>query len=268
MKKREFPFSIYFYRFAAKYSYALLLHKRLHLKKYSNILSFLEKDCSSILDRYRDENVVLSAPIPKQLWVLWWQGKDNLPPIVKECVKRMASLEGYKLTVLDKENISSYIDLSDVLPLLESGELKIQFMSDIIRMRILRKHGGFWIDSTMLIMDESFLDNIVDNYSFYSIRLKDFEEWWTIIDYFQIDFTVRLGYENLPWIRNLIDSFPYYENDMFYLDKVSSKVLTEKKRALIDSAPMYKLNWRKKIKTLDNRTTCYEYAIKRLGLFD
>ena len=304
MKKREFPFSIYFYRFAAKYSYALLLHKRLHLKKYSNILSFMEKDCSSILDKYRNMDVTLSAPIPKQLWVLWWQGKDNLPPIVKECVKRMASLENYNLTILDKENISSYIDLSDVLPLLESGELKIQFMSDIIRMRILRKHGGFWIDTTMLIMDESFLDSIVEKYSFYSIRLKDFEEWWnvsaarwsayfwatskdnpffsymddaftyfalkhkTIIDYFQIDFTVRLGYENIAWIRKLIDSFPYYENDMFYLDKVSSKVLTEKKRALIDSAPMYKLNWRRKLKTLEGKTTCYEYAIRRLGLFD
>ena len=101
-----------------------------------------------------------------------------------------------------------------------------------------------------------------DAFTYFALKHK------TIIDYFQIDFTVRLGYENIAWIRKLIDSFPYYENDMFYLDKVSSKVLTEKKRALIDSAPMYKLNWRRKLKTLEGKTTCYEYAIRRLGLFD
>ncbi len=304
MKKREFPFSLYFYNFVAKYSYALLLHVPLHLKKYSTILSFMKKDCASVLDKYRNMDVKLSGSVPKHLWVLWWQGKDKLPPIVSECVDRMKRLEGYELTMLDKDNISSYIDLSDVLPLYKNGEISIQFFSDIIRMRLLRHHGGFWVDSTMAIMDKDFFNDIESSYSFYSVKLEKFKEWWNvsggrwsayfwatvpdnpffaymddcftyfalkhkaIVDYFQIDFTARTGYNELPWFRKLVDSFPYYKNDMFFLLKVQNKPLTDDLKKKIDSAPVYKMNWRKKIKTLEGKTTCWEYAVKRLGSSD
>jgi|GEM_PF-4011119 len=299
-KKREFPFSVDFYNFAAKYSYALLLHRPLHLKKYSNILSYMKKDCADVLEKHRNESSELTGSIPGHLWVLWWQGADKLPPIVSECVERMSNIEGYELTILDKDNISSYIDLSDMLPLLESGELKIQFMSDVIRMRILRKHGGFWVDATLAILDRKFLDDIVAGYQFYSIRLENFQEWWNvsgarwsayfwatvpgnpffaymddcftyfalkhkrIIDYFQIDFTVRLAYEEFAWARKLIDAFPYYRHDMFFLDKVMNRPLADKYRAKMDSDPVYKLNWRKEVKSLDGRETCWEYARRRL----
>ena len=218
-------------------------------KKHELLVRYLGKDLDQVISKHRDRAVEMPpAPaIPKRVWTLWYT-KDNQPELVEHCLRRMKrSLEplGYEVTVLDKGNISSYVDMSDLDPFLERGDIAIQFYSDLLRARLLRKYGGFWIDSTMAVLDPQGLEAMRLSVPFISITKTP--RWpqshnyvlgdkWTaffwgtyegnpffeylddaftyflkkhhgIFDYLHIDYTIACGYTYVPYIKDQIDSF-------------------------------------------------------------
>ncbi|MDR1818551.1 MAG: hypothetical protein LBR07_10415 [Puniceicoccales bacterium] len=96
-----------------------------------------------------------SVPVPKVIWQLWWQGLDNAPPIVNEAIRsvaKLASENGYKHIILTKENYLDYVSIpQNILDGFKAGKIKIQSFSDAIRLELLRKHGGIWIDATCFV---------------------------------------------------------------------------------------------------------------------
>lgn len=56
---------------------------------------------------------------------------------------------------LSEENYKEYITLPDfVLELFQKGKITRTFLSDLIRLELLLKYGGVWIDSTCLLTRE------------------------------------------------------------------------------------------------------------------
>ncbi len=77
----------------------------------------------------------------------WDSGRDNAPAVVKKCFQRWEDLNPeHRLVVLNAH------DLRDVLSDLpfDVGTLPVQAQSDILRVRLLRLHGGAWVDATLL----------------------------------------------------------------------------------------------------------------------
>ncbi len=266
--------------------------KSLYFRKYKAILDYLTKDCAEIIHQYESIDYVPSEEIPKRIWTLWWKGE--MPIIPATCVKRLQTISGYETILLTKENISKYIDISDIINLYESGSISIQFMSDIIRMRLLRKYGGFWCDSTIAVANPDFFDKVRSKCCFFSIKLAEFQDWssvtkgfvssyfWgscpnnpffsyvddmftyfikkheKIIDYFQIDFTVMAGYYHIPFIKNLIDMIPPSNNEIFVIGNLLNREFKQDKwNKLTASNDIFKLNWRKRIKNRDNSYWSY-----------
>lgn len=281
--RSSFPFKIRFYQTMVQICMGMF--KPLYFKKYESILGYMEKDCASVLEKYRAVDCFLEnlGSIPKIIWVLWWQGDGARPPVPDACIKRLSSLSGYEFNLVTKDNIGDYIFMDDILSYFDSGLISVQFLSDLIRMRLLRKYGGFWCDSTIAAINPDFFDDIVSNYKFYSIKLAGFPEWcsvskgyfssyfWAsaennpffsymddcftfflkkhrrIIDYYQIDYTVMLGYRKISFVKDFIDSIPPSNPDIFWLSGMLDKgfdadIWAEK----LKNNSLFKLSWRKR----------------------
>jgi hypothetical protein len=91
----------------------------------------------------------IQAGIPKRIWTFW--NSEKVPPVVAACIgtwKRCCP--GYEICVLTPET------LSDVLPnAREILELPFantpQRLADFIRLHVLYRHGGYWLDASIVL---------------------------------------------------------------------------------------------------------------------
>jgi len=90
------------------------------------------------------------------IWQYWEQGMENAPSIVKACVDSVEKYKnGHEHIILDRNSIKSYTDIPEYIwDLNQKGVIKSAHMSDIIRTNLLTKHGGVWIDATVLLTDD------------------------------------------------------------------------------------------------------------------
>ncbi len=84
------------------------------------------------------------------VWVCWFQGMENAPDIVKACHDSMQHwLDGKELIVITRENYEQYAQLPDfIVEKWEKGILSDAHFSDLLRLELLIRHGGLWLDAT------------------------------------------------------------------------------------------------------------------------
>lgn len=85
--------------------------------------------------------------IPKIIWILWFQGWENAPDLVK-IVRQTWYIHNpdWIIMSLDESNLRYYLT-NYPLP-----NTTIQAKSDIIRLDLLSTYGGVWADATMACM--------------------------------------------------------------------------------------------------------------------
>jgi len=94
-----------------------------------------------------------SGTIPKIIWVSWLQGLNAAPQLVQDCVTQMQKwAPEYDIRVITSANMKEYIDIPyHILCKLKDGIITYTHFSDILRIFLLAKHGGIWMDSTVLL---------------------------------------------------------------------------------------------------------------------
>jgi len=86
----------------------------------------------------------LPRPVPRTIWIYWGQGLDQAPDIVRTCVASWQRMNpGWNVQVLSNDTISTYLNPDDY-----SNALSLVNLSDLLRLRLLRDHGGVWADAT------------------------------------------------------------------------------------------------------------------------
>ena len=253
-------------------------------RKFTRILNQLDKEFASIFEEYKDTSFTLSGEIPRHIWVLWWQGEDNLPYIPHLCLSQFNKY-GCDVTLITKDNYSKYIDLDDLIGFYEkpsalSTKLSIQFISDIMKMRFLNKYGGIWLDATMITTDERFL-NEISCHQFYTIRLENYDEDWCvskalfndsvwasvpenpllqmvdscltshalrhkrIYDYFMIEYAFLSCRRNNENARAMLDSVTPSNPDIYFLQQNEMKPFQEDLWNEVNSkTSIFKMAWR------------------------
>lgn len=104
-------------------------------------------------DNLNDNNASTSSAT---IWWCWLQGFDAAPPIVKACYNSLVHsellvAEGYKVKVIDNKNWREYVELPGyIVEKWEKGRLPAAMFSDLLRVELLIKYGGTWVDSTVL----------------------------------------------------------------------------------------------------------------------
>lgn len=108
-----------------------------------------------------DDNWTKSE-VPKIIWWCWLQGEDQAPPVAKTCLASLRrNLPNYEVRVLTWENLRQYVDLPQVIyDKFDAGWIAGAHFSDILRLALLSKYGGFWIDSTVYCSDDRLFRSI------------------------------------------------------------------------------------------------------------
>lgn len=84
------------------------------------------------------------------VWICWLQGMDNAPQIVKDCYSSVQYwLKDREIVVITSDNISDYVSLPDyIMDKWKEGIISNAHFSDILRIELLIKYGGLWLDAT------------------------------------------------------------------------------------------------------------------------
>lgn len=112
---------------------------------------------------YHNEDIVFlnrneqKVDVPKIIWIFWYD--DQIPELVQLCVDRIKKLHSnYKVNILNRNNVSEYIDIN-INFLVE--KMPVANLSDLIRLKLLKKYGGVWLDASIILeknINEFFLD--------------------------------------------------------------------------------------------------------------
>ena len=220
----------------------------------------MKNDFEFLVDKYKylienETNIPEDSPI----WMMWYQGIENAPPIVKTCFASIFKNRGkHPIYILNKNNINKYLRLPRyIIEKFKKGIIRMAHFSDIIRMGLLLKYGGYWIDSSYFIttplekvntnfftlkprhcfvQNHPFIDcsfsinflavpknSFIAAYSFASL-LFYWKKYNSTICYFLLDYIFKIAYNKLSKFKKIIDDQPYIECDIFSLYYELNKV--------------------------------------------
>lgn len=132
-----------------------------------NIIALAERErCYRKLKRTYRKILINDKPIinderiieeSDKIWICWFQGIENAPELVKACYNSV--LKNYKdkeIIVLTEENYKKYVDMPEhIIKKWEKGYITFAHFSDILRIELLSKYGGLWLDSTIFTTKRS-----------------------------------------------------------------------------------------------------------------
>lgn len=274
--------------------------KRL-MEKHQVMIDFLEQKFKDFWENYHiDKHTPDYNPsLTKKIWVCWWQGLNNAPEIVKKCVESIKRYAGdYEVVIITDNNCKDFVQFPDWL---EEKRKKNIFSrthySDLLRMSILAKYGGIWIDSTFFCAGKGFEDymklplwsikrpdylhaSVASGYfAGYSLGcsyenrwifgvVRDFLfEYWKrydkLVDYLLVDYAVVLAQRHNAKIASLFSQIAPNNNNCDELFKVLGDPYDEKIWAnLKKDTSLFKLTWKQTFpKEVDGKKTFYGMLI-------
>ena len=164
------------------------LYGKLQQKEYSLKLKFMRKGKTQYVKdainaelgrRYLEKEYAwyLKTPkqkysanekLPKIVWWCWLQGLDKAPSMIKMCLSSIKkNFKDYQINIITWDNLNDYIDIPDyIVRKFKIGVIPYAQLSDIIRILLLVKHGGVWIDSTVYCSNSDIL-SIIEEQDFF-----------------------------------------------------------------------------------------------------
>lgn len=270
------------------------------LKKHEVMLKYYKKTFADFFKTYDyKKNQELNRSKSQYsdcIWVCWWQGLDQAPEIVKACVESIKRNAGkHPVILLTEDNYRQYVDIPEwVEEKKNKGIITRTNYSDLLRLSLLAKHGGMWLDATFyctkLIPDEYF------NIPIWSIKRPDyahasvasgyfagyslacnqefrwifatirdfFLNYWkyndTMVDYLMVDYMIVLAQKMDNEIAKAFAEIPSNNplcDELFKnLNNVYDEMLWDK---LKKDTLLFKLTWKQSfINIKDGKSTFYE----------
>ena len=123
-------------------------------KNYLDEITKLEK-------RYKEQNVDRE----RKVWVCWFQGMENAPEIVKRCYASVReNITDREVVLLTEDNYQDYVSFpQEIQTKINCGIIKGAHMSDLLRLELLQKYGGTWIDATVFCSSKNIPDYMLNS---------------------------------------------------------------------------------------------------------
>lgn len=109
-----------------------------------------------------------------KVWICWLQGIENAPEMVKACYQSLNEhIKEKEIILLTEENYRDYIQFPQYIQqLIDTGIITKTHMSDLMRLELLIKYGGTWIDATVFCSGDDYPDYILNSELFMFQTLK------------------------------------------------------------------------------------------------
>ncbi len=87
----------------------------------------------------------------KTVWTIWLQGMNEAPAIVQRCYASMKkNIKNREIVVITEDNYSDYVTFPDfIMEKYRSGVISKVHFADLLRIELLTKYGGTWLDGTV-----------------------------------------------------------------------------------------------------------------------
>ena len=234
------------------------------------------------------------------IWTMWYQGEETCPDIVKLCLAAMRkNCGGHKVILITKDNFRKYADIPEyVLKKVSAGHISLTHLSDIVRASLLEKHGGLWIDSTILTTDK--IPEEIFEADYYTIKIKNCSNQWAsffwgakyskrllasfmreifleylknherLFDYFFLDYTIRTAYREILAFHEECSRVPFNNSNVFKLQDcfLNSEWNAEEFSGLCMNQTFHKLTYKKNfaLKTEQGKETFYGHLLSEYGI--
>lgn len=257
---------------------------------------YLDKYVKKALSEYKKEDSIEESP--KIIWQYWHQGVENAPDLIKASFRSVKKyVPDYEQRILSYDTIKDYVDIPQkYYDLLEKKKIPIAIFSDILRLYLLEKYGGIWMDSTIYLTDklpeevqqaEFFCFKIDETKSFTQTALKCYfiktpsnnvfikllkstiENYWQkndyLINYFMFEHIMTMLRDKSSDVNNIVENIPELKNiDRNILcTKLYDIFNIEEFEKAINNNSIHKISY-KVLKDVDTKNTYYEYLINKI----
>ncbi|RVD19619.1 capsular polysaccharide synthesis protein [Mesorhizobium sp. M4B.F.Ca.ET.017.02.2.1] len=102
--------------------------------------------------------------LPRTIWILWLQGIETAPEIVKASMTSWQRVNpSWTIQILTRESLADFLpEVNDPSSIL-SMSLSDATYSDIVRIELLSRYGGVWVDATCYCLQplDAWLDGVM-----------------------------------------------------------------------------------------------------------
>lgn len=281
---------------------------RIAMRKHEWVLDYMKKACPETIKHYKKMSAPKNFNEPNKdikVWSMWWQGEENADKLFRMCIDSARRHTGHDVITLTKDNYKNYFEIPDyILQKHKEGKIALQHICDLMLVSILAAEGGFFTGATVW-WSQDVTDDFLSS-AFYTCRAvtdsnlsmsrsrwvgylmagnKDFPlfsfvrdcmyEYWKncdkAVDYLMMDYIIELAYQNIPCVKEVIDSLPQNNNlQRNVLINELSKPYDEKEFMKFTEGDtfLYKLSWKfgaKPIKTSKGKLTNYGHILEECG---
>ncbi|MCI8377477.1 MAG: hypothetical protein HFH72_03040 [Lachnospiraceae bacterium] len=252
---------------------------------------YFKEKYGSYTCKEKEQSIALKES--EYVWVSWLQGWEAAPILVQKCVESIKKwTSGKKFVFLTMKNVGEYIEIPDyVMEKFSDGIIRPAFFSDILRLLLLEKYGGLWVDATVFCMDD--FSYLYSGSNFFAFRVTDEEviasSWFLYAakghvlvketlrlvlrycremeqmeHYYIFHYFFRMAAEcyEEEW-----DKVPAIEGSGCYLlfENMNAPYTEEKYQEIARAMPVQKLNYRQYLE-IQKEDTFYQYVVaERLG---
>lgn len=229
----------------------------------------------------------------KNIYILWFQGFSNSPDIIKKCVESCKYYNSdWNIILLDNNNLHNYVELDAYIDI-SKKKIKLCHISDIIRLILLQKYGGLWMDSTLFcnkplnewlpdyIKEGFFAFNkpypniLLSNFFIYAEKDHYIINLWlnSTLNYYHNNNRAHTYlihhylfgelYKNNNKFKEIWDRVPVinaenYGPHYFYKRGIHNKITNKIKKDIDNKiTPLYKLTYKSEIPEFDENITLY-----------
>jgi len=285
-------FKVFFWSFADGVCRRLHFEKlycKTHYNRHEACKKYLRKKYNYIVEKYKNLNIDESKKIGSKttVWRYWHQSVDSVPYPVDITLKSMDNKVGeHPIKILDQNSYKEYIDVPDYIEeKCQNGQMNIAVFSDYIRVALLKKYGGVWLDSTFYV--NSKFPSEIDNMCFYTINQGNKRKWvvtrdkWSVcflacapqnllisfceeflreywkyettpVAYLMTDCIIGIAYDEIPAISKMINEVPKNNTHCFdFLSDFRNEDYDEETQRQMGNDTFvyqlsYKFTWNKK----------------------
>lgn len=93
-----------------------------------------------------------TTTIPRIIWTYWDEEVENMPQFIKKCISTWhTENKNYKIIIITNNNLERYVGKEEARDILNCKlNDTSQRMSDSVRLSVLSKHGGIWLDASIV----------------------------------------------------------------------------------------------------------------------
>ncbi len=262
------------------------------------VFNKLSKRYLPILRKFDSEYSTEKHPQSKsnKVWVFWMQGMDKAPALVQRCYKSLQeNLKDREIILVTENNLNDYVQFPDyIMDKLNRGIITYTHLSDLLRVELLIRYGGTWLDSTVFCSGSNIPRYMLDSdfFVFQNLRPGDngnvlnFSSWFmtscsnnkillatrkllyaywkkndSMIDYFLIHYFMMIVAKFYKEDWNKIVQFPNSLPHVLLL-MLFEPFCLEKWEAITAACPFHKLAYKRSKEDMEKEGTYYQFIMK------